>query len=246
MKIRCIAIDDEPLALNKMKNYIGKVPFLDLVATFNNGIDAISFIKDNKVDLMFLDVQMDELTGIQMLETLKERPKVILTTAYDSYALKGYELDVCDYLLKPISFERFLQSVNKIFDLLSNKNHESVKLSSETGQENKKEKFVFIKTEYRMQKVNFDDILYIEGMKDYLLIRTITEKIMTLQNFRKMEELLPPDNFIRTHKSYMVAINKIESIERNRIKIKDKLIPIGDTYKKAFSDFFEKNNLKLQ
>jgi DNA-binding LytR/AlgR family response regulator len=243
MKINCIAIDDEPLALDKMKNYIGKINFLNLLTTFDNGIDAINFLKNNTVHLMFLDIQMDDFSGIQLLESIQNKPKVILTTAYASYALKGYELDVLDYLLKPISFERFVKAIDKVFDSLKEKN-EPQRLNTQQPQiEETKIDFMFIKTDSRMQKLIFDDILYIEGMKDYLYIKTRTDKIIILQSFKNMEKLLPTVNFLRVHKSYIVAIDKIESIERNRIKISDKNIPIGDTYKKYFFDCLQKRNL---
>lgn len=245
MKIKCIAVDDEPLALEKIKNYISKVSFLELVNTFSNGIETIDYLRENKVDLMFLDIQMEELTGIQLLEVLTNKPKVIFTTAYDSYALKGYELEVSDYLLKPISFDRFLQSVNKIYNQsLSNHpaqtiTHTEIQHVTETAQED----FMFVKTEYRMQKVMFEEVLYVEGMKDYLRIITKTEKIMTLQNFQGMLDMLPQDNFIRIHKSYIIAINKINHIDRGHVIIGKERIPIGESYKQLFFDHLKKRKL---
>ena len=243
MRINCIAVDDEPLALDKMKLFIDKVPFLNLKSVFSNGIDAMEYINahTDKIDLVFLDIQMDDITGVQLLEVLKYKPKVIFTTAYNQYALKAYDLDVCDYLLKPISFNRFLKGVNKVYDILSESNQTPITYNKEGDKplvkpKPQKNDFVFLKTEYRMQKVNFDDIFLIQGMKDYLMVKTSQGNIMTLMNFKKMEELLPSDRFIRTHKSYMVSISKIESIERNRIKINDELIPISETYKNDFYD----------
>ncbi len=238
-KIRCIAVDDEPLALEKMKSFIQKVPFLELAGSFENGLQAIEFINANYVDLMFLDIQMSDLTGIQVLEILKKKPKVIFTTAYDQFALKGYELDVADYLLKPFTFTRFMQAVNKIA--------QSDQPVSSVIIDNKKDaleqNFVFIKTEYRMQKVAFNDILFIQGMKDYLMVRTKLGNIMTLSNFKKMEEMLPKGQFFRIHKSYLVPFNKIESIERNRIKIANDLLPISDTYREAFFEILKEKGL---
>jgi DNA-binding LytR/AlgR family response regulator len=238
-KIRCIAVDDEPLALEKMKSFIQKVPFLELAGSFENGLQAIEFINANHVDLMFLDIQMSDLTGIQVLEILKKKPKVIFTTAYDQFALKGYELDVADYLLKPFTFTRFMQAVNKIA--------QSDQPVSSVIIDNKKDaleqNFVFIKTEYRMQKVAFNDILFIQGMKDYLMVRTKLGNIMTLSNFKKMEEMLPKGQFFRIHKSYLVPFNKIESIERNRIKIANDLLPISDTYREAFFENLKEKGL---
>lgn len=232
MKINCIAIDDEPLALEKMKHYIQKISYLNLMAVFDSGINSLEFIKSSKVDLIFLDVQMEDLTGIQLLESLKTKPEVILTTAYDTYALKGFELDVADYLLKPISFERFVKAVDRVYDKLTKKSETAFVINKSNG--NESDDYIFVKTEYRIQKVNFEDILFVEGMKDYLRIWTLKERIMTLMSFDKLMKKLPADNFIRVHKSYIIAWSKIESIQRNRIKIADQLIPVGETYRAHF------------
>jgi two-component system LytT family response regulator len=232
MELTCIAIDDEPLALEIITAYIEKVPFLNLLKTFDNAIDSIDFIKKNKVDLMFLDIQMESLSGIQLIHALKERPAVIFTTAYDRYAVEGFELDAADYLLKPISFERFVKSVDKVYNkIISHRNGQE---SQELQGREITDDFIFVKTENRLQKVALSEILFIEGQGDYLKVVTTNARIMTLQNFRKFEETLPPENFIRVHKSYLVAMNKIESISRNRIKIGNTLIPVSDTYKDAF------------
>lgn len=244
MKISCVAIDDEPLALDIIRDYTEKVPFLNLLATFDNAIECVEYLKNNKVDLLFLDIQMDELTGIQLLNILRNKPLVIFTTAYDSYAIKGYELDAIDYLLKPIPFDRFMKATEKVYDRLSSKlenslvTKEVIVTNNRTGED-----FFFIKTEFHLEKLRFSEILYIEGMGDYLMIHTSSKKIMTLQNFKKTEEILPEGNFCRVHKSYMVALDKIESIERNRIKIGSALIPISDSYKKLFYDMIEKRGL---
>jgi two-component system, LytTR family, response regulator len=232
MKIRCIAIDDEPPALNQMEEFISRVPFLELLSSFDNGMSALEFLKENEVDLLFLDIEMEGFTGIQLLKVLKNKPFIILTTAYDSYAIQAFDLDVNDYLLKPISFERFLKSVEKVYDMKTNKKPSVAAAQPAVAADEKN--YIFVKTEYRMQRVDFKEILYIEGLKEYLIIKMITGRVITLQSFRHMEEMLPSSNFIRVHKSYMVALDKIEFIERNRIKIADKLIPIGDTYKKIF------------
>jgi DNA-binding LytR/AlgR family response regulator len=241
MELKCIAIDDEPLALEIITAYIEKVPFLKLLRTFDNAIESIDFIRKNKVDLMFLDIEMESLSGIQLIHALKERPEVIFTTAYDSYAVEGFELDAADYLLKPISFERFVKSVDKVYNKLAGprsktENHTHGKITSAGN-------FIFVKTENRLQKVAFSEILYIEGQGDYLKIVTTTTRIMTLQNFKKFEETLPRENFIRVHKSYLVALNKIESISRNRIKIGNTLIPVSDSYKNTFFEAISKKGL---
>jgi len=242
MKINCIAIDDEPLALDKMRHYIGKVDYLNLLQTFDTGVDALNFMKNNSVDLIFLDIQMDNLTGIQLLESITIKPKVILTTAYDSYALKAYELDVSDYLLKPISFQRFLKAVDKIYNKLSI----DTNFFTENIDKSKKQfeaDFIFVKEDYKIEKVNFDDILFVKGMKDYLQIHTNDKKIMTLQNFNTLLEHLPSDNFIRIHKSYVVSIKKINNVKRKTITIKDVKIPIGETYREYFYQLLKSKNL---
>ncbi len=242
MEVRCLAIDDEPLALDIITDYISKVPFLKLVKTFDNAVDSIDFIKNNSIDLIFLDIQMEALTGIQLLRVLKDKPEVIFTTAYDSYAIEGFELDAADYLLKPFSFERFIKAVDRVYNKIKLKN--SVELVEENiAIGNPVEHYIFVKTGNKLQKVFFNDILFIEGQGDYLRINTPDERIMTLQKFSKLEELLPASNFIRVHKSFMVAIDKIESISRNRIRIGKELIPIGDSYKKKFYDKLENKKL---
>jgi two-component system, LytTR family, response regulator len=224
IKYTCIIIEDEPLALDKTKDFVNKVPFLQLSATFDNALLGLAYLNDNKVDLLFLDINMDELSGIELLESSKINSQVIITTAYQEYALKGYELHITDYLLKPFTFNRFLQAVNKAQENL-------VRHASES-----KPDFIFVKTENRLEKIMLNDIVYIEGMRDYRRIHTINKniKVMTLQNFSDLEILIPSSIVCRVHKSYMVALSKIENIERSRIKIADQLIPISETYKEAF------------
>lgn len=224
MRIHCIIVEDEPLALERTKSYVQKLPFLNLLSTFDNGIDALVFLKSNPVDLIFLDINMGEFSGIQLLESSKITSQVIITTAYNEFALKGFELNVTDYLLKPFTFERFLQAVDKAQNNLLK---QDVQLQK---------KFVFIKTEYRLEKVSLDEIMYIEGMRDYRRIHTTNKRIMTLQTFSELEQEFPSNMICRVHKSYMVALDKIDSIERDRIKIQDTLIPISETYKKQFFD----------
>ncbi len=224
IKYTCIIIEDEPLALEKTKDFVNKVPFLHLSGTFDNALTGLAYLNNNKVDLLFLDINMDELTGIELLESSKIDSQVIITTAYQEYALKGYELHITDYLLKPFTFNRFLQAVNKAQENL-------VRHASES-----KPDFIFVKTENRLEKIMLNDIVYIEGMRDYRRIHTINKniKVMTLQNFSELEILIPSSIVCRVHKSYMVALSKIENIERSRIKIADQLIPISETYKEAF------------
>jgi len=185
---------------------------------------------------------MEELSGIQMLESLHEKPKVVLTTAYDEYALKGYELDVCDYLLKPISFQRFLQACEKVYDILFPQKKPDLSIPDPSSAEATKE-YVFVKDGNITQKINFDDILFVEGMNDYLRIWTTKEKVMTLLSFKKLGEALPSKGFIRIHKSYLISINKIESIERNHVKIAKESLPIGDSYRRQFFEVIEKRKI---
>jgi len=233
MIINCITVDDEPLALDKIREYIKRIGYLNLLESFDNALDAINFMKDDKVDLIFLDIQMEELTGIQMLEALKEKPKVILTTAYDEYAMKGYELDVCDYLLKPISFQRFLRACEKVYDVLYPLKKPDISIPDPASSEAKKGYF-FVKNGNITQKINFDDILFVEGMKDYLRIWTTKERVMTLLSFKKLEEALPSKGFKRIHKSYLISLDKIDSIERNHVKIGKESLPIGDSFRREF------------
>ena len=176
---------------------------------------------------------MEELTGIQMLESLNHRPKVVFTTAYDEYALKGYELDVCDYLLKPISFQRFLQACEKVYDILFPLRQPEISIPDPSSTEATKGYF-FVKNGNITQKINFEDILFVEGMKDYLRIWTAKERVMTLLSFKKLEEALPAKGFKRIHKSYLISIDKIDSIERNHVKIGSESLPIGDSYRREF------------
>ena len=221
---KCIVIEDEPLAMERTKGFIEKIPFLFLCATFYNAMDGLAYLKSNTIEILFLDINMDEVSGIELLQNTKINSHIIITTAYEQYALKGYELNVSDYLLKPFSFSRFLSAVNNIIEKINAKQNKKVI------------EYIFIKTENRLEKVNLSDILYIEGMSDYRKIHTTSKRIMTLQSFNDLENIIPPSIICRVHKSYMVAINKIETIERRRIKINSTLIPISDTYK----DFFLK------
>ncbi len=238
--IRCLVVDDEPLALDILEDYIKKVPFLTLVKTTTSAIEGLSLVQSGAIDLVFLDVQMPELTGIQFLKIINGKCDVILTTAYSQYALDGYELDVVDYLLKPIAFDRFYKAAQKV--LQNNGNNHSPVPELPSSQQNNHD-FIFVKTEHRIQKIYLDDILYIEGLKDYISIFTKTERIITLQNMKKMEESLPSKSFVRVHKSYIISLGKIESIERSRIQIGDKTIPIGDTYKDYFFKQIEDKNI---
>ena len=222
--IHCIIVEDAPLAVDKLKNFISKVPLLDLVGTFDNGLDAFDFLQSNTIDLLFLDIQMEQFTGIQLLKALHTRPHIIITSAYGEYAVEGFEYDVTDYLLKPYSFERFLKAVNKV----------QTEMASNPPAQPLPKDYIFLKTEYRMVRINLCDVLYIEGKGAYLHVITDTTRIMTLLSFKEIESLLPAKQFIRIHKSYLIAINKIDNIERNVVKIGNIRIPIGKSYMKDF------------
>jgi len=245
--IRCLVVDDEPLALHIIEDYINKIPFLQLVKATTNPIEALTLVQDGGVDLVYLDVQMPELTGIQFLKIANGKAKVILTTAYPQYALEGYELDVIDYLLKPIAFDRFFKSAQKAQGIINptqkNQSTETPQPIQQAPQSDFQSDFIFVKTEHKIQKVYLHDIMFIEGLKDYISIFTEEERIITLQNMKKMEDALPERHFVRVHKSYIVALNKIDSIERSRIFIGDKIIPVGDTYRDQFFKVIEDRNV---
>ena len=242
--IRCLVVDDEPLALNILEDYISKVPFLELVKATTNPIEALTRVQEGNIDLVFLDVQMPELTGIQFLKIANGKTKVILTTAYPQYALEGYELDVVDYLLKPIAFDRFYKAAQKAQGIIKPALAPAADPAPQVQQQQDfMSDFIFVKSEHKIQKVYLHDILFIEGLKDYISIFTGAERIITLQNMKKMEDTLPEKHFIRVHKSYIVALNKIDSIERSRIRIGDKIIPIGDTYRDDFFKIIDGKNV---
>jgi DNA-binding LytR/AlgR family response regulator len=226
---------------------MSKIPFLQLIKATTNPIEALTLVQEGNVDLVFLDVQMPELTGIQFLRISNGKAKVILTTAYPQYALEGYELDVIDYLLKPIAFDRFYKSAQKAQTILQPQMAAGARPAQATPAQQPQQDFlsdfIFVKTEHKIQKVYLNDILFIEGLKDYISIFTPAERIITLQNMKKMEDALPPKHFTRVHKSYIVSINKIDSIERSRICIRDKIIPVGDTYREEFFKIVEGKNI---
>jgi len=222
MKINCIIVEDEPLAMERTVGYVNKIEVLQLTETFDNALDAFSYLKKNTIDLIFLDINLGKLSGIQLLESMNIKSDVIITTAYPDYALKGYDLNVTDYLLKPFSFERFLQAVDK------------VKQAFALQEAPTNEDFFFVKTARRLEKIFFADVLYIEGMRDYRKIHASQKNIMTLQTFNWFEKNIPPHLICRVHKSYMVAISKIETVEKDCIHIQNKSIPISETYKELF------------
>lgn len=238
--MRCIAIDDEPIALKVIERFVKKVPFLESLGSFQNPVEASLFLQENPTDLIFLDIQMPDLTGIQFLQSLTHPPKVIFTTAYSEYAAESYDLDAVDYLLKPIPFERFLKAVNKAFKL------HQVEAEQESGHEEEDAKhdamspYLFLKSDTRIFKVKRDEIQYIEGMRDYIAVHIPQKRIMTLMSLSKMLLRLPPSDFIRVHKSYIINLHHITLIQQNRIVIGEKEIPISNTYREDFFNRIEK------
>lgn len=228
MQIKCIIAEDEPLAMERARQYVQKIPFLELTGCFENAMEALVFLKANEVDLLFLDINMGEFSGIQLLESADLTCEVIFTTAYHEYALKGYDLNITDYLLKPYTFERFLQAVHKA----------QASIAKRVPIINRE--FIFIKTEFRLEKIMLDDILFIEGMRDYRRIHTIDKKIMTLKTFAEFEHEIVPAQICRIHKSYMVSLQKIDSVEKDMARIKTHSLPISETYKKAFFELIRK------
>ncbi|GAA4310412.1 LytTR family DNA-binding domain-containing protein [Nibribacter koreensis] len=231
-KLTCYIIDDEPLAQEILEEYIAKVSFLELKGVFMSPLEAVGPLEKDKPDLLFLDINMPDLDGLSFIPMLNPKPMIILTTAYDQHALKAFELEVKDYLLKPFSFERFYKGVLRLYQEQSPR--QTLEVKEMIPDSKHEQEYIFLKVGHRIQKVAIKDILFVEGMKDYLRIHTVQEKIMTLNSFAKLEELLPARDFARVHRSFMVAIDKIDHIEKNRIQIGDQLIPISDTYAEAF------------
>ena len=233
--IRCLVIDDEPPAREIIRRYIECVPTLVLAGECGNAIQAITFLQQNVVDLIFLDIRMPQLKGTEFMKVVKNPPPVIFTTAHPEYALEGYELDVIDYLLKPIQFDRFIKAVNKAFELKGRRTLETNSLP----EEHKQEAFVYFRADRKMVKVMLDDILYIESMKDYVKIVTRHEVVVTKQALTSVEGMLPEDQFIRTHRSYIVSLSKIKSYNHELIDIGKVEIPIGKLFKNGVMKVLE-------
>jgi two-component system, LytTR family, response regulator len=250
----CLIVEDEPLARNLLTQYVGKISTLQLVKACSSPLDAMEILRETPVDILFLDVQMPEITGISLLKILKNKPHVILTTAYSEYAIEGYELDVMDYLLKPITFERFLKAVEKANQkiLLAQTPVSTVENISQIPPPSVNEgisstqAFIFVKDGTKLVKVKLNDIQYVEGLKDYVTIHTPNKNITTLQRMKTLEEQLPEGQFIRIHNSYIVSLEWIDVIHKEKVQIGKAFLPISDTYRKAFKEFIDKNNIKLE
>jgi two-component system, LytTR family, response regulator len=239
----CIIVEDEPLARSLLENYIQKIPYLQLVQSFAEPMKALEFLRENTVDILFSDIQMPEITGITLLKILQKKPLIILTTAYSEYAIEGYELDVLDYLLKPITFERFLKSVEKASLRLTTNQPLPIpeKIVQETNFAEPIQPFIFVKDGTKLVKIRLSEIMYIEGLKDYVTIHTTLQKVISLQTLKALETQLPDNQFIRIHNSYIVALEWIEAIQREKVQIGKVFLPISDTYRKAFKDFIERS-----
>ncbi|RXM47426.1 LytTR family DNA-binding domain-containing protein [Flavobacterium sp. YO12] len=238
--MKCVIIDDEPLAVELLEDFVQKVDSLELISTFNNAIDAVSFINQNNVDLIFLDIQMPHFSGIDFLNTIEKKPLVIFTTAYSDYAVEGFNLGAVDYLVKPIPFHRFLKSVVRAQQIVNPAATVS-SIAENTLTPELEQDFMFVRAEYENVKMNFADILFIEGLKDYVKIYTTDNKYtLTLISLIKLENLLSSKGFSRIHRSYIINIKHVKSIQKNKVLISDKRIPISESYKNAF---FEKINL---
>ena len=238
MVIKCLAIDDEPLALRQIGLYIKKTPLLELVALCNNAFDAMDLISSGKVSLVFVDISMPDLNGLDFVRSLNEKPFIIFTTAFSEYAVEGFRVDAVDYLLKPIGYNDFLRAVNKVRSLMELHAVKPEKIKT-TGEH------LFVKSDYKLMRINLDDIKYIESMHEYIRIHLINEKpVMTLVSLKSIEEQLPKEKFMRVHRSYIVNMGRINLIDRNRIVFDNNVyIPVSDNYKDKFQEFIDKNFL---
>jgi DNA-binding LytR/AlgR family response regulator len=241
MKIRCLIVDDEPLAQDILETYVNKVPDLELVAKCPNAVEARSVLRDEAIDLLFLDIQMPEITGLDFMRSLNNPPAVIFTTAYANYAVEGFNLDAVDYLLKPISFDRFLKAVNKVDNRISSEGKQKSKESAS----NEPDDYVFVKTDKKMVKIKYKEIQYIEGLKDYVMIYTEEGRHVTLMTMKSLQEQLPDRMFKRVHKSYIISVDKINAVVGQMVEIEDagKLIPVGNSYKEEFFKIIEQHHL---
>lgn len=235
MTLNCAIIDDEPLAVDLLSSYVEKTSFLNLTGGYNSAIAAIKDLKSNPVDLIFLDIQMPELSGIEFAKILPRSTKIVFTTAFSKYAAEGYDVDALYYLLKPISYEDFLKAANKALKWFEER---------ERPESYRSDRFVFVKSDYKLQKIAFDDILYIEGVKDYVRITMANgDKIMSLMNLKKLEDRLPSPEFMRIHRSYIVHMNKIEVVDRLRVVFGTTYIPISDSYKDSVMAYIDRHTL---
>jgi DNA-binding LytR/AlgR family response regulator len=231
-KISCLIVDDEPLALNLLESYVNKTPFLELKGKYNSPIEALEQLHSEKIDLLFLDIQMPDLTGIELSKSIDKNTKVVFTTAFSEYALEGYKVNALDYLLKPFNYQEFLNAAMKARELIE-------LTEKQTTAEKADKKFIFVRSEYKQLKIQLADILYIEGLKDYVKIWLVNQPhpILSLMSLKHIDEELPHDNFMRVHRSFIVALDKIQAVERGQILINKERITVADQYKEAFNAF---------
>ena len=235
MTINCAIIDDEPLAASLLESYVKKTPYLHLIGTYNSAIMAMKDLREQPAQLIFLDIQMPELSGIEFAKLLPADTKVIFTTAFSQYAIEGYKVKAMDYLLKPISYEDFLKATDKVLEWFS------IVLKRETYQ---RDRFLFVKSDYKLIRIALDDILYIEGLKDYVRFYLKNGKrVMSLMSMKRLEEFLPTPEFLRTHRSYIVHMPEAKTIDRFRLVFGDQFIPISDNYKEEVQQYIEKHTL---
>ncbi|MDO4971013.1 MAG: LytTR family DNA-binding domain-containing protein [Bacteroidales bacterium] len=237
MILKCAIVDDEPLAVELLASYVGKIPFMQLAGKYNSAMDAMKGIAHEAVDVIFLDIQMPEINGLELSKMIPETTRVVFTTAFDQYAVDGFRSNALDYLLKPISYVHFLAACNKALQWFS-----LVRQQNTEVEKDNEPKSIFVKSEYKLIQISLDSIKYIEGLKDYVKIYTdnSAKPVVSLMNMKTMEEMLPSSRFIRVHRSFIVQKSKIREIERNRIVFGDVYIPIGDSYKQAFQEFIQK------
>lgn len=238
MNLNCLIIDDESLAIDVIKTHIERIPFLSLIATTTSAFEAIEIIESQHIDLLFLDIQMPELTGLELLNSLDKKPFVIFTTAYPDYALQSYELDAVDYLVKPIPFDRLLKAVNKAKKRIAPKEAIEQVVVADGASD-----FIFVKTEYKTVRINLSDIYYIESMKDYVTFHLGNERIRSLLSIKNVEENLPINRFVRIHRSFIVAPDKIDEIERNTILINGNRLTVGTNYREVFKGIINKSRV---
>ncbi|WP_437921271.1 LytR/AlgR family response regulator transcription factor [Sphingobacterium sp. LRF_L2] len=243
IKIACIVVDDEPMALELLKRYVERTPYLLLQGTFNNGIEVLEYMENHTPDLVFLDIQMPDLNGLQLSRNLPEKTKIIFTTAFDQYALESYKVNALDYLVKPIDYGEFLTAANKAKSWFSH--HSKDNMPAVSVSDSNVNKYIFVKSEYKTLKINLADILYIEGLKDYVKIYIERQEspILTLLSMKKLEAELPDNEFMRVHRSFIVSLSKIEEVERNQIVIRGNRITVAEQYKSAFKLFLENRTL---
>lgn len=235
MTLSCAIIDDEPLAVEMMSEYVKKTSFLTLNGSYNSAVQAIKALRENPVDLLFLDIQMPELSGLEFAKILPKRTKVVFTTAFPQYATEGYEVEALGYILKPVSYDAFLKVAKRVYDWFE---------MAEKSKNYKEERFIFVKSDYKLVRIDFDDILFVEGLKDYVKIYTESgEKIMSLMNMKTLDDFLPKPEFLRSHRSYIVHMNKVKYIDRLRMIIKDNFIPISESYKETILAYFDKHTI---